>query len=228
MDVSRSLEVRRAPARLAAAALLALAAPAARGAEPTSPQQGAPIALPRPASLADAVASVERATGARGEQLSAELEAIPLSEGRSFALEPRLAERLLAGSHATFLRAGLYLFRYERSYGLTGEKDRVGLLATADRRTVILRMGTEGPHRGITGEQIAAWLDALAKEEPFELTEIGVDYVAGRFARVPRDPAGLARRAAAFAPDLVVGHSDPLDGLVDLMGKNRTLYLIWD
>jgi hypothetical protein len=224
MDRSRYVRVSPASRLLAAAAVLLAAAPATRAGPPAA----APIALPRPASLADAIASIEKATGVRGEVLSAELEAIPLSEGRSFAIPPRVSERLLAGSHATFLRAGLYLFRYQRSFGIDGETDRIGVLATADRRTVIHRMGTEGPHRGVTGEQIAAWLDALAKEEPFELTEIGPDYVAGRFARVPRDPAGLARRAAAFAPDLVVGHSDPIEGLADLMGRGRTLYLIWD
>lgn len=224
MNGSRIPGARRAAARFVAVALVAAAAPSARAAPP----RGTPIALPRPASFAAAIASIERETGVRGEQLSAELENIPLAEGRSFALEPRTAERLLSGSHATFLRAGLYLFRYERSFGLSGEKDRVGLLATADRRKVILRMGTEGPHRGVTGEQIAAWLDALEKDEPFELTEVGADYVAGRFARAPRDPVALARRAAAFAPDLVVGHKDPIDGLADLMGRNRTLYLIWD
>lgn len=187
-----------------------------------------PIALPAPKSFAAAVKLVEDAVGVKGGQIDSDAALIPLSEGRAFAIDTRTAERLLAGSHRTFRKAGMFLFRYERSFGLAEDKDLVGLLATADPHTVIRRIGTAGPKRGVTTEQIVAWLRALERVEAFELYEIGPDYLSGRFERAPKDPEAIARRAAKIAPDLVAGHTNPIAGLTDLIGKHRTLYLIWD
>ncbi len=192
-----------------------------------SPKDSWPIALPAPKDLAGAVALLERATGARGEAIEAAGGPIPLVEGRSFPVEGKLAARILLGSHEAFRKAGFYLFRHERSFGLAGDKDRLGILATSDRNAVLRRMGTGSAHHELTNEKIVAWLDALAKEEPFELTEIGIDYVAGRFERSPRDPGAIARRSAEIAPDLVAASASTMDLLTEEIRVNRTLYLIW-
>lgn len=213
--------------RLVAAAALLAAAHAALAAPPQSAKSHAPIVLDAPKDFPGAVAAVERATGAKGVPLETPRGKVPVAEGRAFAVEPDVAERLLAGSHAPFLKAGLFLFRYERSYGLAGDKDGLALVATSDRNAVLRRMGTSGPKRGVTTEQIAAWLDALAKEEPFDLVEVGVDYVAGRFVRPPKDAAGIARRSVELAPELVAGRASTLSLLVEEIRSNRTLYLIW-
>lgn len=209
---------------LAAAAALMLASAASRAADAPQSASEAPVALAAPASFDGAVEAVEKATGARGEKLP--FGDVPLADGRSFAVDPALAGRLLAGSHATFKKAGLYLFRYERTYGMAGDKDRIGLLRTADYRAVIRRVGTGHAPR-LTSEKIVAWLDALAKDEPFDLSEIGVDYVAGEFARSPKDPRAVAKRCADIAPDLVAARATSLDLLAEEIRSSRTLYLIW-
>jgi hypothetical protein len=201
-----------------------LSAPVVRAAEPDSR-----FVLPAPKSFAAAVASIEKATGAKGGTLAtADGPGIPFSEGRAFSVDASVSEQLLAGSHTTFRKAGFYLFRYERGFGLEGDKDVLGLAATADPDVVLRRVGTAGLRHGVTTEQIVAWLQALRQEEPFELLEIGADYVAGRFDRAPQDAAAIARRTAKFAPELVKGHSDPIAGLTHLIATKRTLYLIWD
>jgi hypothetical protein len=219
---ARSLGILAASAALAALALSPLAARAV-----PSPSGAGPIALPRPASFDAAAAAIEGATGVKGHAAELGGAAVPLSEGRAFEVDAATAERLLAGSHRAFLDSGLYLFRLERAFGIAGEKDPVVLLRTADRGAVVRRVGTSGPKGGATTEQIVAWLDALAKEEPFELTEIGVDYLAGRFARAPKDPAAIARRCVALAPDLVAARASTLDLLVEEIRTAHTLYLIW-
>jgi hypothetical protein len=206
-----------------AAAFAFLAPGMARATSPKA--SAAPIALAAPKDLAAAVRLVEGATGAKGEKL--QVGDIPLAEGRSFALAPAVAGRLLAGSAATFRKAGVYLFRYERSFGMPGEKDHVAVLATTDRNAVIRRIGTAGPGQVPPSETIVAWLDALAQEEPFELYEVGTDYVAGRFERTPKDPVAVAKRCAEIAPDLVAGRASTLDLLAGEIRENRTLYLIW-
>ncbi len=183
------------------------------------------FALAVPKDFTAAVQALERVTGAKGEKLR--VGDVPLAEGRSFAVEPRIAQRLLEGSHDAFLKAGLYLFRYERSFGLEGEKDQIGLLRTADRNVVVRRIGTAGPRGAPPNDKVVAWLDALAKEEPFKLSEVGVDYVFGQFERAPKDPVALAKRCADFAPDLVAGRASTLELLAHEIASNRTLYLIW-
>jgi hypothetical protein len=212
------------PALLLAAALAAgVLAPAAPNAS-DAPRARQPIVLATPASFDAAVAAVEKATGSPGEKLP--FADVPLGEGRSFAVEPAVAERLLEGSHGPFRKAGIYLFRYERSFGMAGEKDRLALLATADHRAVIRRVGT-GQAQGLGSDKVVAWLDALGKDEPFQLLEVGADYVAGRFERTPRDPEAIARRCAEFAPELVAGRASTLELLAHEIKANRTLYLIW-
>ena len=211
---------------LVAAAAAALLAPtAARAAEAQKPARQTAIVLAAPADFTTAVAAVERATGARAERFP--FGDVPPTEGRSFGVEPQLAERLLEGSHRVFRQAGLFLFRYERSFGMAGEKDRLGLLKTADLRAVVRRVGTGQARHELGSERVVAWLDALAKDEPFELWEVGADYVAGRFERTPKDPEAVARRCAAFAPDLVAGRASTLELLAHEIKGNRTLYLIW-
>jgi Domain of unknown function (DUF4253) len=210
---------------LAIAAILVSSVPSvARTAEPAAAPPPA-IALAAPKDLAAAAKMVEDATGVKSEKLR--VGEVPLAEGRSFALEPAVAARLLAGSHATFRNAGVYLFRYERGFGMAGEKDHVALLATPDRNAVIRRIGTAGPGHQPPGEKIVAWLDALAKEEPFDLYEVGTDYLAGRFVATPKDPAAVAKRCAEIAPELIAGRASTLDLLAREIQVNRTLYLIW-
>lgn len=222
---ARRTEARPPAAHLAWAVLLgvALAGPALAG---TS--QGKPIRLAEPRDLAAAVAAIEAATGAKAEPLEGAAGDIPSSEGRSFALDGKTAVRLLAGSHAPFRKAGLYLFRLERAFGMGGDKDRVGVLVAADRSAVIRRIGTAGPRSGVTAGRIVEWLDALEKEEPFDLLEVGVDYVAGRFHRQPKDPARIASQSADLAPALAAGdRGKMLRLLADEIRTNRTLYLFW-
>jgi hypothetical protein len=200
----------------------------ADAADPGAGRRADAIVLPAPEHFRGAVDALEHATGVEGERIESAGPEIPLESGRSFAVDANVAERLLAGSHTTFRKAGFYLFRYQRSYGLPGEKDHVGLLATADPEVVIRQIGTAGPRRGVGAEQIIAWLRAMGSEEPFELSEIGTDYLAGTFARAPKDPAAIARRSVEIAPDLVGYRANNIELLAEEIRVNRTLYLIWD
>lgn len=217
------------PALRIAVAMATLATLAgAPPAQAKAPAKGsAPIVLPTPKSLAAAVAAIEKATGSKAADLELKGNPLPAEEGRSFRVEGHVATRLIAGSHAPFLKAGLYLFRMERSFGMGGGLDVVAVVKTTDRADLLRRVGTTDPHGVLTTDKIVEFLDALAKDEPFALNEIGVDYVAGTFAATPKDPAATARRCAEIAPELVKGSGSAIDLLTEEIRSNRTLYLIW-
>lgn len=211
----------------ALAAIVALVAPPASAATKATSKATAPIVLAAPKSYAAAIQSIEKATGSKAADLELKGNPLPAEEGRSFRVEGRLATRLLAGSHGPFLKAGFYLFRLERSFGMGGGLDVVGLVKSTDRDALIRKVGTADPRGALSTEHLIAWLDALDKDEPFTLDEIGVDYVAGRFASVPVDPAAVARRCAQISPELVKGSGSAIDLLSEEIRSNRTLYLIW-
>jgi hypothetical protein len=211
-----------------AAALVLLAAPAVVVGSVPPAQVPDPIVLRGPKSFAAAVAAIEKATGVRAEPFEdAAGPASATGEGRSFALDAKTANRLLAGSHAAFRKAGFYLFRYERGFGLPGEHDHVALLATRDPYAVIRRMRTAEGHGGATTAAVVGWLRQIEREAPFELSEIGVDYLAGRFFRAPKDPHAMAQRTVAIAPALLSGGEREVELLAEEIRANRTLYLIW-
>jgi hypothetical protein len=222
----------RNPAQLArrvlasAAAIGALLAPSPSPAR-EAPKAGAPIVLPAPKSFAAAVAAIEKATGAKGADLELQGKPLLADEGRSFRIEGHVATRLIEGSHPTFLKAGLYLFRHERNFGMGGGLDVVGLIKTTDRDGLIRKVGTSDPGKKATTDQIIAFLAGLEKDAPFALEEIGEDFVAGHFTAVPKDPAAVAKRCAEFAPELIKGSGRAIDYLAEEIKANRTLYLIW-
>jgi hypothetical protein len=219
----------RFPPALRALALAAAAAltqaPAAASAAPVKGKD--PIVLPVPKSFDAGVAAIQRATGTKAKDLELGGKILLANEGRSFQMEGHLATRLVEGSHDAFLKAGLYLFRLERAFGIGGGSDIVALVATTDRDALIRRVGTSDPSKKQTTDQIVEWLAALEKDEPFALTEIGHDFIAGRFRATPKDPAAIAQRCAQIAPELVKGSVSAMDLLTEEIKTDRTLYLIW-
>jgi hypothetical protein len=175
-----------------------------------------------------AVASVAHFTGARPLGLGPGTCArAPIAErdGRAFVLDGDLAERILAGSHGSFRERGIYLFRCERGGRTERRKDVLALMPTQDPRVVIERLGTGAPRVGLTPEDVVARLEALAAEASFEVTEVGLDYVAGRFDGVPKETGPLAELILAAAP--ATRRLTDAETLAEELRLNAALYLWW-
>lgn len=150
---------------------------------------------------------------------------IPGHEGRAFVLDGDLAERILAGSHLHFLESGVFLFRCERGAASGRRRDVLAIMPTQDPRVVIRRLGTGAPGRGVTPDEVVARVEALAAEVSFEVTEVGVDYVAGTFDSLPEDTRPLAERILAIAPALRT--ITDAETLAAELARDGALYLWW-
>jgi ankyrin repeat protein len=101
-------------------------------------------------------------------------------------------------------------------------------LPTADKYEAIAAMQTNGANYGVGPGAIIAWLKYLEKEQPFLLTEIGFDVVAGEFLQPVADAKALAKRMYEFCPDIVDQGTQTVGALAKELRKTNRLYLWWD
>jgi hypothetical protein len=127
---------------------------------------------------------------------------------------------------------GAYLFIAE--HGFKRDKDTLALAKTTDKFRVVQLVGTDGINYDHDNADVVAWLRQLDRDEPFELSGAGFDYVEGSFRNDVRDPHALARRIYAFCPDFVdqglglEDHGTPEELIVRHFAKSRSFFFWWD
>lgn len=121
-----------------------------------------------------------------------------------------------------FLRRGKFVFATD------SRATRVAMIPGTDKYAAVRAMGTNGDNHGAGNAEVVAWLRALEDEQPFGLTGIGFDFLAGRFLTKVKNPAELAGRMAAFCPDIVEQGVGSVDALAERLRKTRELYFWWD
>lgn len=145
-----------------------------------------------------------------------------------FRVAHRAAEDRLEEWRNRYLLRGVYVVRYENSFGYGDSRDAILLLPTRDQFEVVHAVGTHGLNYEIGNERIVRWLRELHRTHPFVVTEAGLDYVAGNFAQPVRDPGRLARRFFRFCPDIVWQGTDTVAALAEELRASQTLYCWWD
>jgi ankyrin repeat protein len=150
------------------------------------------------------------------------------NRGISFAVSEEMAELILSRHHAHFLDQGHFLFRCVSNHGIGGQPDKLSLLPTADKYRVIEAMQTNGANCDVTNEDIIHWLKDLEKEQPFELTGIGSDFLEGKFTSPLKNLRKLAKKMYEFCPDIVDQGTGSVPELVMELKKSNRLYLWWD
>jgi hypothetical protein len=153
---------------------------------------------------------------------------VEFNGGVSFAVSEEMAELILSRYHADFLGQGHFLFRCVANHGIGGQPDRLALLPTADKYRVIEAMQTDGANSDVTNEDIIHWLKELEKDQPFELSGIGSDFLEGKFTSPLKNLRKLARKMYALSPDIVDQGTGSVAALAMELKKSNRLYLWWD
>ena len=173
--------------------------------------------LSRSASSAEynsVIRSLEIAYGKKAEALMANCDV-----GVSLLLPKEQLKRIIAEEHHNYLESGCYIFEcvFNR---------RLGVLPTTDKYAVVAVIRTSAPNDGKSTADIINWLRELEKEQPFELTGIGRDFLSGKFLTEIKQPMKLAKRLAKFCPDIF----EPLDsiaqGAAEIQEKARTILMV--
>lgn len=195
---------------------------------------GARVRLPEgfavPADFPGAVKALERLVGAGSEPLVVQDSSGKRvhTDGVVVPAEAARAEALVAAAQDHFLAQGFYLFRVAEHFGISGHPDTLALYPSRDSYAILRLVGTNGANYNIGPDSIVAWLRGLERDQPFVLTGIGFDWVAGRFTTPLTDPDALARRLNAFCPDIVTQGTRTVAALARELRRSGELYCWWD
>lgn len=146
-------------------------------------------------------------------------------KGVRFPVAPEKHRQLLQQVR-TQLGGAYTVYRSAQNFG--HRPDELTVLATPDPYDALLFEGTNGANHGHLVEDIIAHLRAMAVENPFELTDVSFDTVAGDFMKLPRDVEQLARTMYAFCPDIVDQGTKTVAALAESIEILYSFYYWWD
>ena len=184
-----------------------------------------------PHTFAEAVADLEHAGGVQGRARSPR-SAEPLDGIVLFETRPNVGTQIVESHRARMRPAGAYLFIYEHGFGIRG--DLVGVAPTTDKFDLVRRARTDGVNYGHDNADVVAWLRELDREEPFDLTGAGADFVEGTFTNAVRDRKRAAQRIYSFCPDFfdqgigLTDQGEPHAAIERYLAANRAFFFWWD
>jgi hypothetical protein len=89
-------------------------------------------------------------------------------------------------------------------------------------------MGTNGANYGVGTEDVIRWLRKLEDRQPFDLTGVGGDFLAGSFLAAVKKPKELANQMYEFCPDIVEQGCGTVEELAKQLRTMRTFFFWWD
>jgi ankyrin repeat protein len=125
-----------------------------------------------------------------------------------------------------FLERGCFV--YEPGYYYRDGPEKLCILPTPDKYKVIALHQTNGCNYGIGPGYVVQWLRELEAEQPFILTCIAHDTLAGRFLTPIENPEELAERMYDFCSDIVDQGCGSVDILAETLSSNDNLFFWWD
>jgi ankyrin repeat protein len=120
-----------------------------------------------------------------------------------------------------YLKKGVYLVNLSSQGTLIA-------LPTTRWQDALAVVQTNGTNYGIGPGYVVEWMEALMREQPFELTTVAHDILAGEFLTEIEEPQALAHRMYEFCPDIVDQGTGSVEELADTLRENRTFFFWWD
>jgi ankyrin repeat protein len=131
-----------------------------------------------------------------------------------------------AALQCQFLERGCFVYEPKHFFG--DGPERLCILPTTDKYDVIALHQTNGCNSGIGPGYVIEWLRQLEAEQPFILTCIAHDTLAGRFLTPVADPNTWAERMYDFCSDIVSQGCGSVELLAENLANRDKLFFWWD
>ncbi len=231
-------------------AILILTFGACRSEKPVEQKKPAPVVVVKPKYAVlteedrrtlgfppDIIAAAELAAGAEAEPFFATVlfrtenlkgdQGIESKKLAGFSVRARNSDDLMDSCRASLRARGYLIFKSQKGYGSL--PDIVTIIKGNNSYDVLKIQGTEAPNYNLDTKAIIAWLKARQHDEgSFVVSGAGPDWLETRFVKQPKDLLPLARKIAAFAPDILTKGPETAEQLVERMQRNNGFYLVWD
>ena len=186
---------------------------------------------------ADLIAGVELAAGAEAEPFFATVlrrtENLKGDTGfesqklAGFSVHAKKGDELIDRFHSGLRVKGFLIFKSHRGV-YKNLPDVVTVIKGGTSYDILKTQMTEAPNYHLSTASIIAWLKGQQKLAPFTVVGAGPDWVEARFIHSPKNMNQFARKAIAFAPDVLTHGPRDAEQYVERMKRSNGFLLLWD
>ncbi|MET0393704.1 MAG: DUF4253 domain-containing protein [Chitinophagaceae bacterium] len=123
---------------------------------------------------------------------------------------------------------GYSIFLLENNFGFNNEPDRIGVLKTTDKYTILEQVGTDGINHDITNDSLITLVKNFDKKYSLELIAASGDWCEFIIHNEPESWMQMANEVYKVCPDVVDQGTDTVQALADELKKTKRLYFWWD
>jgi len=158
-----------------------------------------------------------------------EIEADPIFlKGVVFTEEHLKSYNLVLSLKDNFRKKGYSIFLLEENFNMDEKFDRIGILKTTNKYTVLKQVGTDGINYDITNDSLIKTIKLLDKKYSLELIGASGDWCEFIIHNEPKNWTSFAKEVYKFCPDIVDQGTRGIENLAQEMKRTKRLYLWWD
>jgi len=127
-----------------------------------------------------------------------------------------------------FIKKGYTIFLLEDHFDIDKKLDKIGVLKTADKYSVLKQIATDGANYGITNDSLITIIRQFDAKHSLELVGAAGDWCGFVIHNEPGDWKAFAKEVYKVCPDVVDQGTGTVDALADEMRHTKRLYFWWD
>lgn len=149
-------------------------------------------------------------------------------KGVYFEATQEASKRYIDVLSGEFQKKGHTIYVCEENFGIDNMKDKVAIVPTADKYTILKETGTDGINYDIDNDSLLKIIREF--DTKYELTLIGCNLTWCEFSigKEPTDWMVLAKECYAVCPDIVEQGTETVEGLAEELRRTKTIYFWWD
>lgn len=149
-------------------------------------------------------------------------------KGIYFEARSDAARRYISDLSSEFQKHGHTMYLCEQNNGLGNMKDKVAIVPTADKYTILKETGTDGINYDIDNDSLLKIIHQFDTKYGLTLVGCNLTWCEFTFEREPTDWMEMAKECYAVCPDIVEQGTETVEGLAEELRRTKTIYFWWD